>query len=266
LWEECRKLYTNRDDPSSAKTAELFYIAHKAEMDEGAEVLWPTVQPLFKLMAWKWDNGSKAFNTEYMNNPIDEESMVFNPEKFAYWDDKDPSRQFSEKEYDIAMGIDFAMGKERGDYSACTVVARNKINGATYVIDSFGDRVHPDVFMRIIVNKVLEYQPNVIGAEAQMAQEFFVDKLKEELRAAGYPSHSRVKKIYQRSRKELRIEAMLPDIESGKIQFSRKHSLLLEQFERYGSGINDDLLDATEIAVSVSKHGRKQVRNKPLWM
>jgi len=265
LWEECRQIYVNREDPRSAKTAELFYIANKDEMDRGANVLWPEVQPLFKLMAWKWDNGSKAFNTEYMNNPIDTESMLFNPDKFTYWDDMNPARQFPHKDYTIALGIDFAMGKQRGDYSAITAVARHRETGVAYVIDSYGDRVHPDVFMEVIVNKVRELQPDVIGAEAQMAQEFFVDKLKERLTVIGYPAHNRVKKVFQRSRKELRIEAMLPDIETGKIQFSRRHALLLEQFERYGAD-HDDLVDSCEISVSVSKQGKRKVRQKPSWM
>jgi hypothetical protein len=34
--------------------------------------------------------GSKAFNTEYMNNPVDEESMIFNPETFTYWEEMGP--------------------------------------------------------------------------------------------------------------------------------------------------------------------------------
>jgi len=98
-----------------------------------------------------------------------------------------------------------------------------------------------------------------------MAQEFFVDKLKERLAITGYPAHNRVKKVFQRSRKELRIEAMLPDIETGKIQFSRRHALLLEQFERYGAD-HDDLVDSCEISVSVSKQGKRKVRQKPSWM
>lgn len=61
---------------------------------------------------------------------------------------------------------------------------------------------------------------------------------------------TRIKKIYHRSRKELRIEALLPLIENRTIQFSRKHALLLEQFERYGTGEHDDLIDALEMAVS----------------
>lgn len=126
-----------------------------------------------------------------------------------------------------------------------------------------GERVHPDVFMRVIVEKVTQFQPTKIAAEAQAAQEFFVHKLKEALRASGYPANTRVKEIHQRSRKELRIEALIPDIENGTIQFTRRHSLLLEQFELYGSGTHDDLPDALEMAVNASKTGRKRITDKP---
>lgn len=264
LWEVCRLVYIDRDNLNRAADAEALYRMNQAEMERGAVVLWPEVQPLWKLMTWKWDNGSKAFNTEYMNNPIDEENMVFNPQKFTYWDDK--LREFPHNEYDVYMGVDFAMGKTRGDYSAIVTVAKHRAGGAIFVIDAWGERIHPDAFMKVIVEKVMRYQPLGVAAEAQAAQEFFVHKLKEALRAAGYPAQSRVKEIHQRSRKELRIEAMLPDIENGTIQFSRKHMLLLEQFEQYGTGSHDDLCDAQEMAVSISKSGRKKIHAKPAWM
>jgi predicted phage terminase large subunit-like protein len=101
--------------------------------------------------------------------------------------------------------------------------------------------------------------PDTVSAEAQAAQEFFVDKLHEALVAKGYPSHTRLKKIYQRSRKELRIEAMLPDIESRTIQFSRRHALLLEQFEQYGTNSHDDVIDALEMAIAAVKQKSRVV-------
>jgi predicted phage terminase large subunit-like protein len=264
LWEACRLVYVDRDNPNRAADARELYEMNRVDMERGAVVLWPDAQPLWKLMAWKWDNGSKAFNTEYMNNPLDEESMVFNPETFTYWDAA--PRDFKSAEYDVYMGVDFAMGKTRGDYSAIVTVARHRTSGTIYVIDAFGERIHPDQFLREIVERVLRYQPVGIAAEAQAAQEFFVDKLKQALAAVRYPAQRRVKAIYQRSRKELRIEAMIPDIESGAIQFSRRHALLLEQFELYGSGSHEDLPDALEMSVSISKKGRRALRNKPAWL
>lgn len=247
LWEKCRLIYIDRDNPKRAKVARSFYEDNKELMDEGAEVLWPEVQPLWKLMTWKWDNGTKAFNTEYQNNPVDPESMVFNPDKFTY---HNGSIDVLSDGYDVSMGVDFALGKQKGDYSALTTVARDKVSGTIYVIDSWGERIKPDEFMKVIVNKVLQFQPTVIGAESVASQEFFVDELKKALAKVGYPADTRVKKVYQRSRKELRIEAMLPAIENGTIQFDRKHSLLLEQFEMYGTGAHDDLPDSCEISIS----------------
>jgi predicted phage terminase large subunit-like protein len=69
-----------------------------------------------------------------------------------------------------------------------------------------------------------------------------------------------VKKINQRSRKEMRIEAMLPEIENGTIRFNKRHSLLLEQFERYGQSEHDDTVDSLEMAVSAAKSGNVVVR------
>lgn len=274
LWEACRLVYKDPDRPKEdrVKEAQALYELNRAEMDRGCVVLWPEAQPIWKLMTWKWDNGAKAFNTEYMNNPVDEESMIFNPESFTYWDSGQLKEALSkyprpaDTEFDVYMGVDFAMGKTRGDYSAITVIARHKKTGTKYVIDAFGERIKPDAFLRIIVDKALRYQPNAIAAEAQAAQEFFVTQLKSALKAAGYPSQTRVKEIYQRSRKGLRIEAMMPAIESGEIQFSRRHALLLEQFEMYPTGTHDDLPDALEMAVSIAKTGRKKVRSKPAGM
>lgn len=258
LWEQCREIYQNRENPNRLEDAERFYAEHREEMDKGAKVLWPEVQPLWKLMTWKWDNGSKAFNTEYQNNPIDEESQVFNPDEFTYYD---RHIDYLSDQYEVAMGVDFAMGKERGDYSAITVVARDKQTDTVYVIDSWCDRVKPTEFIQEVVRRVLKYQPTVIAAEAVAAQEFFVDELKKALKSVGYPADTRVKKIYSRTRKELRIEALLPDIENGRIQFNRKHVLLLEQFERYGQGgYFDDAIDSLEMAVSAVESNNVVVR------
>lgn len=266
LWEQCREIYQNYEDGNRRENAELFYKENREEMEKGAKVLWADFQPLWKLMTWKFDNGSKAFNTEYQNNPVDEENMVFNPANFTYWDEVDPNKQFPKSKFIISMGVDMALGKTRGDYSAVVTTARHRETGVNYVIDAYGARLHPDKFIEVIADKVIKYEPDVIGAEAVAAQEFFVDTLKEYLHARGYPSHSRVKKIYQRSRKELRIESMLPDIETKKILFSHGHTLLMEQFERYGQGEHDDVIDGMEISIRVSKQAKRRMIDKPGYL
>ena len=266
LWEKCREIYVNFENASRAQDAYDFYLANFEAMNEGAAVLWEEFQPLWKLMAWKWDNSSKAFNTEYQNNPIDEENMIFNPQKFTYWDDENPNKTFSLQDYTITMGIDFALGKQRGDYSAIVTTATDKKSGVHYIIDAYGARIKPDGFINVISEKVKQYTPDAIAVESVAAQEFFADVLRDHLAMDGYPAHARLRKINNRTRKELRIESMLPDIESGKIRFCRKHALLLEQFERYGQGTNDDLPDSCEMSIRVSKNAKRELIQKPAWM
>src|SRR5690625_5348121 len=82
LWEECRQIYIKRENKERYNDANAFYERNKDEMDREAKVLWEEGKSIWDLMTWKWDNGSKAFKTEYMNNTIDEDSMIFNPNTF----------------------------------------------------------------------------------------------------------------------------------------------------------------------------------------
>jgi len=259
LWERCREIYQDRENPNRKEEAEAFFEAHKDEMLRGSKVLWPEVQPLWRLMVWKWDNGSKAFNTEYQNNPIDEESMIFNPETFTYWDESGKEYNFKSDDYTLSMGLDFAFGtKQRNDYNALHVVARNKETDVIYVVDSFVRKIPVDEFFEVIVDKVQYWQPDIIAADANVAQEFLVQQLTKRLDSEGYPATTRLKPIKNRTKKELRIEAMKPDIENGTIRFCRKHRQLLEDFERYGQGAHDDSIDSLNMAVISSVKASKR--------
>jgi predicted phage terminase large subunit-like protein len=213
-------------------------------------------------MMWKWDNGSKAFNTEYMNNPVDEESQIFKPDDFTYFTDADLQNIDGLRYY---CGVDFAMGKEKGDYSAIITIAKSP-NDVYYVVDAFLERVHPDVLLNKIVDHALKYQYDSIAVEAQQAQEWFAHKVKQELQRRGYPGLTRVKEIKQRTRKALRIESMLPEIQSGRLRFKKEQRLLLEMFELYPS-THDDGPDAVNMAFSAATGKRRaRVIDKPQWI
>src|SRR5699024_6770690 len=171
-----------------------------------------------------------------------------------------PEHNYNHTTHLVTMGVDFAMGKQRGDYSAVGVIAHDKEKGISDVIEAYGERISPDEFIDKIIDFVIKYEPDVIAAEATAAQEFFVDTLKQELMNRGYPAYTRVKKIYNRTRKELRIETMLPDIENSAMRLSRKQHLLIEQSERYGQGAHDDVIDAVEMAKSATKSRETVIR------
>lgn len=253
LWEQWREIYS-LDEADAKERSDAFYVANEEEMLRGTEVLWPQMYSYKYFMEKRESMGVKAFNQEYLGNPVDEESQVFKTEDMTFFTDSD----LEDKKLDYFCGIDFAMGKEKGDYSAIITVARNRATGVCYVVDTFIERVHPDVLLSKAVEKAIEFQYTAMAVEAQMAQEWFADKLTEALHAKGYPATTRLKQIKQRTRKSLRIESMLPDVQNGNIRFKRSQRLLLEMFEMYPNHNHDDGPDACHMALSVSGSGRKR--------
>jgi predicted phage terminase large subunit-like protein len=255
LWDKWREIYRS-DDPLAGVTAKQFYEENKEEMLKGTEVLWEAMFSYYDLMVLREENGVKAFNQEYLGNPTDEERQIFKPEHFVWFTDSD----LDGKDFDYYCGIDFAMGKEKGDYSVIATIAKNRATGICYVVDVFMERVHPDILIKEAVKRTLKYQYDIISVEAQMAQEFFADKLAEELVKHGYPAHTRLKHIKQRTRKGLRIEALLPDIQNGRLRFKREMRALLEQFEMYPMHKHDDGPDAVSMAYDACKGGTVTIK------
>lgn len=248
LWDEWRRIYL-ADDELAQENARAFYESNEEEMLVGVKLLWGEYWTYYDFMIRLVNMGVKSFTQEYQNEPTDEERQIFKLDQFVYYDE---NMEFDEDKFDFYCGIDFAMGKEKGDFSAIATIAKNKVTDVCYVVDIFNKRVHPKEFIESIVDKVRRYQYANIAVEAQMAQEFFADTLSDRLMELGYPAHLRLVNVKQRTKKELRIEAMSPDTMNGKIRFKRSHSDLLNQYEKYPMVDFDDMVDAVEMAYSIA--------------
>lgn len=249
LWDEWRKIYRS-DSKSSADEADAFFEDNKEAMLEGTSILWPGYFEYYELIKIQENDGTKAFSQEYQNEPTDEERQIFKPEYFHWFDEED----LVGKNIEYYAGIDIAMGKTAGDYTVITTIAKNKDTGVCYVVDIYMERCHPNVLIEKATELTLKYQYERIGIEAQFAQEFIADKLAEELRKHGYPSHTRIKHIRQRTRKSLRIEALLPDVQNGKLRFHRryKNSREMSQYDMYPMHEHDDVPDSNSMAFSTA--------------
>lgn len=256
LWDEWRRIYRS-DEVKAADKAYEFFEKNKDEMLSGTEILWPGYFTYYELVVIREENGAKAFNQEYQNNPTDEERQIFKPEHFTWFDDEDLAN-IDTLNYGA---VDIAMGKEKGDFSDIVSGAVNTETGTLYIFDNFMERCHPDVLIDEVVEQTFEKQYEGLAVETQMAQEFIADKMAERLQAKGYPAHTRLKQIKQRTRKELRIEALQPDIQSGKIRFHRKfkNSPEMEQFDMYPMHKHDDFPDAVSMLVMVANAGQTKV-------
>ena len=253
LWEEWKRIYL-KDDKDSAKKAKEFYERNEEAMLEGVELLWGEYWTYYDFVTKLINIGAKSFNQEYQNEPTDEERQIFKPENMYYYLPYD-IEQIPPESREYYAGVDFAMGKEKGDYSTIATILKNKDTGRAYVIDVYEGKLHPKEFMEVIIDHAMRYQYDGIAVESQMAQEFFTDYLMEGLSARGYPAHSRVRKVKQRTRKTLRIEALQPEIENGKIRFNQKHVDLINQFAMYPMAKHDDMIDALEMAYRAAQVG-----------
>ena len=72
LWEQWEELFVNDGE----EAADAFYEQHRAAMDQGAVVSWPTVRPLLKLMKIRAGD-HHAFDCEYQNDPTNDEASFF---------------------------------------------------------------------------------------------------------------------------------------------------------------------------------------------
>lgn len=259
LWDEWRKLY-REDSPDAHENAKRFYEENKEAMLEGTRILWEGYWSYYELIRIREDSGAKSFNQEYQNNPTDEERQIFKPEHFTWFDDEDLSKNDMLK----FGAVDVAMGKEKGDYSVIVSGAVNVDTGTLYVYDAFMERVHPDVLIDKVVEYTMREEYDGLGVEAQAMQEFIADRMRDRLQNAGYPAYTRLKKIKQHAgaRKSMRIEALLPDIQSGKIRFHRKfqNSPEMEQFELYGMHSHDDFPDSVAMLNLTASERQARVR------
>ncbi|WP_077603624.1 phage terminase large subunit [Oceanobacillus sojae] len=256
LWEEWRSIY-NADDPKAKANADAFYEANKDELTAGTSVLWDEMYSYKYFMEKREEMGARAFNQEYLGNPVDEESQIFNPENFRFFDEED----LENEQLTYYAAIDLAMGKSaRGDYSAIITLAKKPDSQVVYVVDAYLAKIKPDEFMQEIIKRTFHYQYESLAVESQQFQEWFSDKLGEELQARGYPAHTRLKQVKQKMRKELRIEALEPEINAGRIRFKREQRLLLEMLELFPNHNHDDGPDALADAYKIARETGGKVR------
>lgn len=133
MWTHWEQLYwsqpvkfVNGLKESSTEDADEYYETNKAIMDEGADILWPEMEDLYKLMKERAARGHAAFASEKQNDPRDPSKCEFAE---AWFDDTEYDFQDfqlrCQKERKItAIYADPSMGgdKKRDDYSPIIIL------------------------------------------------------------------------------------------------------------------------------------------------
>lgn len=264
LWEKVENILRDVDDPNRGFKAEKFYFDNKAKMDEGVVTLWNERFTYFDLINLKVNVGSKAFASEYLNKPSDEDSAIFKTDYFQYYDDKDLYYGERKLNLDIYSFWDIAIGKNsRSDYNAIVTVGRDRRTGVIYVLDAWAEKIPMHKALEVAEQKIKQFKPKLFGVETVQAQYDMYRQLRDRLVVKGIYT-TRVLSVNPKGKKEDRIEQLEPLVEGGYLRFKKSQRLLIEMLQLFPSHDHDDLPDALASVVEMSGKQRKRTYyNKP---
>ena len=232
LWEEFEEVYHNDGE----EAARAFYAERRAEMDEGAKVNWPSMQPLVWLMLQR-AGGHDSFATEYQNQPISEGNPFA---KLVFW--TMPVREW------IHFGaIDPSLGgKKKGrDPSAILIGGYDRLSGKMDVVEASIRKRLPDLIISDTISLQREYRCLLWFVESVQFQEFLRTSLMIEAAKQGVGISA--VPIIPAADKNLRIERLQPPIAAGLIRLNPTQTTLIEQLQQWPNGAHDDGPDTLDM-------------------
>lgn len=259
LWQRWESVYVAQEEWAGSggpDAARVFFAAHRATMEEGAKALWPEKDSLEALMEMRARN-RHSFAAEKQNEPLDPALCVFKEEMFHFWDnefaDEAALRKHFGQDLEIVGAWDPSVGSNptRGDYSAIILLAKHRPTEVCYVIAAdIARRTPPDAIKKIIEHLRL-VPAKRISVEDNGFQKMVIEELRIQLGICNMQTY--IHRCTNHDNKVARISMLQTAIAQGRIRFSRRHPLLLEQLRQFPLGKHDDGPDALQMAWEASK-------------
>jgi predicted phage terminase large subunit-like protein len=264
-WDEWRRILTDLDNPEREEHARAYFDAHREAMLVGAEVLWPEKESYETLQRQLVTRGRAAFFQEKQNEPLSEETQVFDASRLATFELRDgeitceraETRKLSDLTLalylDPALGRPGPRGKLRGDHAAMVVAARDDV-GHIFILDVWMRRATPAQQAKALVALTQRWNCSRAGVENNGFQELLCDLIDTERRASGLALS--VEGVSHTVNKIARVSRLEPQVANGWIQFRRDLSPeFLQQLGQFPRGAHDDGPDALEGVVAMLERG-----------
>ena len=125
---------------------------------------------------------SDAFNSEYQNNPMTEETRIF---KEAWIQNNYYSETPQMKQ--IYAAVDLSMGKTRTADTSAIIIVGQGVDNYFYILEADISRRSPDTIIADIIKYVDKYGSDLTGfiVETNVFQEFFANTLEKTCREMG---------------------------------------------------------------------------------
>lgn len=252
LWEEFSKIYKYQ----GVEDARNYYLEHKADMDEGAVLLWDSVSLLYLMQ--KRATNPRAFQKEQQNSP-NSENQKFDSAKF-----KKISPTLMPKLHRVFCFMDVKGDSEAkdSDYFAVVVGGVNDETQKLYIFYSYHSRLRG----KAAINKGLEIvqstKIDILGGDKNGGFHYYRDFLKSEA------WHKNIKlpflKFTHHTDNKLDKMGLLEfPIEDEDMVFVGEHPELFKEMDDFPESEHDDLHDALYGVYDLSKLSRyKRNTNK----
>ena len=243
-------------------------------IDANGALLWPDRFSRQSLDDIRRLLGTLAFNSEYLNIPIDEEARLYRPEWVKFYNGNEVAYDQEARRWtwrgeplEVYVGVDPAIAEdEQADYFAVVVLGVARQSKALVILYTFADRMDFPSQVQEIIRLDATWQPRQIGIEKNAYQRALPQQLMRE------SAKLTIKQLQNSAQKYTRILAASVPFENGQVYMraagdgergevdetgtTRVYWTMLPlytQAMQYPMSANDDLLDAMENAMQVAR-------------
>jgi predicted phage terminase large subunit-like protein len=225
------------------------------------ESVWPARFPTEALLKKRTLLGPSKFGAEYMNDPRDPETQIFNPNNFTYYQPV----ELLGKELKKFLFVDPSKGRKgkgrkNSDFSGFAEGYADQAGRVLYITNAFRKRLAPAAAKAEVTEwylKALANDPDAeLWVEANSFGSILGEQWQDELRKKG--ADREVKTLNHSTEKEARLERLSIRVESAGVRFPAKwepedrRPEWFVEFEDFPAAANDDTIDAIESLDSVA--------------
>lgn len=235
---------------------------------------FPSKYPIEVLKELRRDQGADIYNSQYMLDPTNEEDAVFKIVNLNYYAD-DEFEEIKTKEGDTAIAsnikfqqvfvlTDLAITQnKRSDFTVIMIVGITH-DKHVYVIDYIHDKLTPSqivtgIFEMYDKARLFGYV-NGVCVETVAFQKVMLYLLKDEAKRRGISIP--LKELKAAKDKTLRINGLVPLVDSGDIFISTRHVELKNEMREFPFGKHDDLVDTLAYVLQVMRPGMYNIRER----
>jgi predicted phage terminase large subunit-like protein len=211
---------------------------------EDGQSSWPEKFPLHRLEQIRRDSGTIIFNAQYQNDTEAMKGAVFKEEWLRFCDQPPASLR-------IYQGVDLSVGSA-SDFFAVVTIGLDSW-GNIYILDCYQARLSFRQQSAAIIDRFMRFNPIRVAIESNAYQAVQADFLRD----LGLP---RITKAFVSTDKLTRAWKLSALFEDGRVYLSPSMRELTEQLLAFPQCANDDLLDALDLAVSISSSRGPRIR------